>query len=275
MHYTFELLEPLMGPYRSITCLLARPNTEESLFQCFCFATQCLFALENLHTFMDFVHSDISPNNIMYNGTSETWKLIDFNHSCSIAESLVHSRVAGTDGYVAPESKLTGIFTEKSDIYSLGKVFTEVIDSIFLNQIYSVESDDEDDETIAEIRSLEVVAMKFSNLIDTMIQFDPSARPTARAALKTVYSLFQSTFEIPKQLIFISINSRLKIYEREQEQKLGLSQEKQGQQKQKGEQEDIPEKAVIIPIPVLSPSKRTRIAEEEKESFTSFAPQIQ
>jgi len=216
---------------------------------------------------MQLVHSDISPWNIMYSETTKTWKLIDFDQSRFTSESLTDSRVAGTKGYIAPESEETGIFTEKSDIYSLGKVFLEVIDSILLNQIHSVESDDEDDETIARIRSIEPIAMKFSNCINSMIQSDPSARPSAIAALRTVYGLFESTFDIPDQLIFHSIESRLKIDQSDKERR------------SKQEVEEISEKDIVNPIlPIivpLSPSKRTRIAEEEKEPSTRITPQVQ
>lgn len=70
-----------------------------------------------------------------YHVTCSTWKLIDFDLSCSIEESLMTPRVAGTEDYVASESEESGIFTEKSDVYSLGKVFIGLIDSIILNQI--------------------------------------------------------------------------------------------------------------------------------------------
>ena len=256
--YSFEHLEPLVGPRGKISHFLVDPVALESMFNCFCFAAQSLFALDSLHTYMKIVHSDISPSNVMYSESSQTWKLIDFDQSLPLSESLSRSRIAGTKGFISPESKASGIFTEKSDVFSLGKVFDETINTIFLNQIHMIESGDADAETISWIREIEPIAMKFTNLISSMIQSDPSARPTALSALRSIYTLFDTHFNIlADQQIFRFISSRLNIAILEEEQA------------QEAELEQISEKEVANPSPLL---KRPRIV-EEKEPSADITPQ--
>ena len=49
---------------------------------------------------MNFVHTDIKPNNIMVTESGEV-KVIDFGQSCPIGH--VKSRIQGTPDYIAPE----------------------------------------------------------------------------------------------------------------------------------------------------------------------------
>lgn len=92
------------------------------------------FILEPLHSLQfKLVHSDISINNIMFSIVNDCWKLIDFDQTMPIEESLRLSRKAGTTGYIAPESLISGIFTSKSDIWSLGRVVFNVILVSFMN----------------------------------------------------------------------------------------------------------------------------------------------
>ncbi|HJN37837.1 MAG TPA: protein kinase [Gammaproteobacteria bacterium] len=73
-----------------------------------------------------YVHLDIKPANIMMKrlGLGEkSAVMVDFG----LAEKLSNKkRVAGTLSYIAPETYEKGIISDKSDIYSMGLIFSEI-----------------------------------------------------------------------------------------------------------------------------------------------------
>jgi len=198
LRYVFEKLRGLTEN-SEITSLLHCYTAIESLHNCLLFSINCLYSLYLLHEDIGIVHSDLSISNIMYSGKSGRWKLIDFNQSMSITESLARSRTAGTVGFIAPESLESGIFSKASDIYSLGKVMIKIIDPILLNQIYLLETDDEDsneEEYVRHTRTLEPLAMQFTKIMESMCKLNPSERPTAIEALEKVFNLFTTKFSM-------------------------------------------------------------------------------
>lgn len=73
--------------------------------------------LDALHQ-MNFVHTDIKPNNIMVTEAGEV-KVIDFGQSCPIGH--VKNRIQGTPDYIAPEQVEKGVpLTQKTDVFNLG-----------------------------------------------------------------------------------------------------------------------------------------------------------
>ena len=129
--YEFERMIPLvttMPPQgdltldsRWIACTSIR-----SLQDAFEFLLGASVGLYHLHKF-GYVHSDVSPNNILYSWVHQCWKLTDFNHAMKLEDSLKTCRNAGTRGTVAPESSMSGIFTRQSDIYALGMTALKLI----------------------------------------------------------------------------------------------------------------------------------------------------
>ncbi|XP_011095176.1 probable LRR receptor-like serine/threonine-protein kinase At1g06840 isoform X1 [Sesamum indicum] len=89
-----------------------------------------------LHTEADppIIHRDIKANNILLD-SKWTAKVSDFGISRlapvsdakGVATAHVSTNVKGTPGYVDPEYFLTHKLTEKSDVYSLGIVFLELL----------------------------------------------------------------------------------------------------------------------------------------------------
>lgn len=78
----------------------------------------------------NIVHSDIKPQNILYDPDSGKVQLIDFGVAAIIAdEKKSATLVAGTPLYMDPEAYLTNIVTEKTDIYSLAPVLAMVLGS--------------------------------------------------------------------------------------------------------------------------------------------------
>lgn len=80
-----------------------------------------IFALETLHS-DGFVHSDLSPGNVCFSIKVQIWKLIDFDHSMPIKESLETGRPFVTCGYRNPQAYETGIVTPVNDYIALAYV---------------------------------------------------------------------------------------------------------------------------------------------------------
>ena len=89
--------------------------------------------LEQLHHNMPpIVHRDIKPSNVMITTRGEVF-LLDFNaakfHSQQ-GNRTSDTVLLGTQGYAAPEQYGFGESSPKTDIYSLGILFKECLDSI-------------------------------------------------------------------------------------------------------------------------------------------------
>ena len=186
--YEFENLSPLLNPYNSgLSRILHRPTPFESLISCLRFAIDCLNGISILHDDLKIVHSDISVNNIMYSSIDESWKLIDFDQCMDASKSESTHRIAGTEGFLAPEVTENdgGYFTKEADIFSFGIVLLDYVFAIFDHQIFGFTEEIFNE----EIQRTQIYASKFRKLAVEMIQTDPISRPTAMEALHLLFDL--------------------------------------------------------------------------------------
>ena len=189
--YEFEKMEKIAESAR----IFIHDSSLDLFYAALNFVLDCLYGLYILHEVVGVIHSDISPNNIMFSHLHNIWKFNDFDQSLEVSESLKTKRVAGTPGYIAPESLESGIFSKQSDIFSLGQVFVDIFDLIILRQICVNE---EEEEITEEIRAL---GCQFGAIIRAMKNRNPSSRPSIIKALDKVFKIikkFDSFFDKTK-----------------------------------------------------------------------------
>ncbi|MHA6251343.1 Stk1 family PASTA domain-containing Ser/Thr kinase [Oceanobacillus sp. CAU 1775] len=88
---------------------------------------QIVSAIAHAHD-NDFVHRDIKPQNILINNFGQA-KVTDFGIAIALsATSLTQTNsILGSVHYLSPEQARGGMATKKSDIYSIGIVFFELL----------------------------------------------------------------------------------------------------------------------------------------------------
>jgi len=106
---------------------LRRPMSLEQFFR---IATQCAEALAAAHEH-GVLHCDIKPENIMLTPSGQV-KILDFGLAKRLPRSgqsstLESSLIGGTPAYMAPEVLLEKLPDARSDIFSLGVVFYEML----------------------------------------------------------------------------------------------------------------------------------------------------
>jgi len=82
-------------------------------------------AIQFLHS-MNLTHRDIKPAYIVVSADQKTAKLIDFGESRIVNRMNNLYTKVGTPFYEAPEVS-NGVYTDKVDVYSFGKMFYEMI----------------------------------------------------------------------------------------------------------------------------------------------------
>lgn len=135
------------------------------------------------------LHRDIKPSNILFTADGSA-KLADFNVSKILRRATATRTVKHifTPEYAAPEQRETSRATERSDVFSLGKVISELITKS------PVGSEDRE-----LIRAIEATPMHGSlrRLLRRMIAAEPTERPTATEALREVDGLLLGLRPMP------------------------------------------------------------------------------
>ena len=144
-------------------------------------------SLKILHD-LEIVHGDLKPDNILIKQTETggyTTKLIDFDDSYFNGNPPDSSEIVGTPDYYSPElleyikdkggCEKTDL-TTKSDIFTLGIIFTEYLcgEKPKISEKYSSVAHSVTDGNIVEIKGLSI---SLCNLLNSMLQSDKAKRP--------------------------------------------------------------------------------------------------
>lgn len=132
------------------------------------------------------VHRDLSPDNIILpGGRVDRAKIIDFGIARSATvggETLIGGKFAGKYNYVSPEQ--LGLFggevSEQSDIYSLGLVLAAALRGKPLDMSGSQYEVIEKRRTVPDLSDIDP---DFRDLLEAMLQPDPSDRPASMAEI--------------------------------------------------------------------------------------------
>lgn len=153
-------------------------------------------ALNEIHS-QDIVHRDLKPANIMLSGAvgdKYVVKLLDFG----LSKVLYHSRVTetgmlvGTLSYQAPEQVSSQEFSLASDIFSLGRVFYELLAG---KTVYDSDSMAAVVEKILNEKPIPPrdirpeIPVDLNRLIVRMLSKEANRRPTAKQVLHVLQAL--------------------------------------------------------------------------------------
>jgi len=170
-----------------------RPKSIEELKS---YYDQLLITLDRIHN-LGITHGDIKPSNVLYEESTKTVYIIDFD--LSFTGSMIHEY--GTKGYRAPEILNSEICTNKIDMWSLGAMFTNDIFKDDLNEIELIEiayllvsKDPLLIEFINEHKS-ELLTVEALDLISKLLVTDPNIRQSASQALLNIF-FYKKTFGI-------------------------------------------------------------------------------
>ncbi|ESR49703.1 serine/threonine-protein kinase ZRK1 [Citrus sinensis] len=116
------------------------------------------------------VSRDIKPTTIVLQEENVA-QLFDFTLSLSIPEGETHindsNRVIGTFGFMAPEYRTTGDFSEKSDVYSFGALLLELLTGKKIS--YSSHFDDGEDYRLQDLVKKYIENESFKEIVDPAI----------------------------------------------------------------------------------------------------------
>lgn len=166
--------------------------------------------------FRGVTHCDIKPANIMV-GFSGTVKLMDFGiaHPASVPKVSGHNKITGSLQYMSPEQLGARKIDPRTDIYSLGVVFYEMVSGTKAFPAQSME------ELIKKRNSNDFVALesfckdvpqKIRSIISRCMEVDPDTRyRTSNELLQDLERAYRKITTIPPEQIISRFMSGKKL----------------------------------------------------------------
>jgi tRNA A-37 threonylcarbamoyl transferase component Bud32/Ca2+-binding EF-hand superfamily protein len=138
------------------------------------------------------IHSDIKPENILYNKSSGQIKLIDFGLSKILLPNKKTEVVDGTLSYVAPEALQLNMYCAESDVWSIGIVmYLLTYEKLPFDPLPSEEVDGDVNNIIIfnistkePIFNYETKSELANNLLKKLLEKSPRKRLSAKHALQ-------------------------------------------------------------------------------------------
>jgi hypothetical protein len=179
--FTFEKMEPLIDSQAGYfnSSIIQSGKVLDLLLESVVYSIHVLFQLHIMHEEFGVVHCDVSIDNVMYSSFGDVWKLMGFDMSLPLEQSLKQPRIAGTPEFVCPESLSSGIFTFESDVYALGEVLFRVwyIELIFMSELSNASP------------SVDAAIEEFKrSILFEMYRPDPAQRISVSCALNRCYA---------------------------------------------------------------------------------------
>ena len=155
-------------------------------------------ALRHAHEDLEepLIHMDIKPENILIDGNNPYLSDFGIARKIHMGDVAPGSVVQGTPGYWSPEQQ-RNYPSIKSDIYSLGVVFYEMLKGDIPEPRLQVIHSPKDNDTLT--RSLPKEAQKFGPLIARCLQIDPDDRPTAVELLEELKTVSRTRAPIRRR----------------------------------------------------------------------------
>lgn len=139
---------------------------------------QAVEILQELHT-RKIIHRDLKPSNLMLRDTTGQLVVIDFGGAKigSILSRQASSTRLFSSGYSPPEQIAGRGVGPTSDFYALGRTMIQLLTGIYPPELES---------TTGELRWRTVASISpdFADLLDQLVQEDPSQRPANAAAIQ-------------------------------------------------------------------------------------------
>ncbi|MCW4006380.1 MAG: serine/threonine protein kinase [Candidatus Bathyarchaeota archaeon] len=184
LEYPYIIMEHLNGGTLSSILALGEPL---DLLKCTEIMNDLCLALSYAHQH-GTIHFDVKPSNVFYDNKKKLWKLGDFG----LAKAITLGNVAAPRGslpYMAPEMR-EGKGSSKSDIYSLGQVFREILTGTLNGDLQRLQKS-YGNQAREELKV-------YIELIGYMLSPDPAERPSIRDLL-SVFSASKTKPAITKR----------------------------------------------------------------------------
>jgi serine/threonine protein kinase len=155
-------------------------------------------ALNYLHLTKRYLHRDVKPKNVLLDGHRRVGYLADFGSAAIIEAAETAAAARTTAIYQAPEAARTGLVGPPADIYALGLTGFEMLNGLFpYDELDAAKIDKRVNEGLRALpgRMLEPSAFaphapdSLRKTIRSMIDADPTRRPTAAELLRKLRSL--------------------------------------------------------------------------------------
>ncbi|MCE9623944.1 MAG: sigma 54-interacting transcriptional regulator, partial [Deltaproteobacteria bacterium] len=165
-------------------CTLEESPQRPEIFTALSLFFQACEGLQYLHA-RHILHRDLKPSNLWINSTN-TLKILDFGLALRLDESQQESAIVGTWRYSPPEA-YDGKWEPRSDLFSLGVIFYEWLTG---RKAFSVPLTHRGLEGVvppASVKKLRPdLPVFFGDLLDRLIQLNPSLRPSSAQVLLSV-----------------------------------------------------------------------------------------